>query len=58
MALLGTIILVILLVAFRLLLPPGPQLAALSRTFGKRTTLVLFSVAMVGAVALIVLSRR
>ena len=57
MALLGTIILVFL-VAFRLLLPPVPRLAALSRTFGKRTTLVLFSVAMVGAVALIVLSRR
>jgi hypothetical protein len=58
MALAGTIILVVLLVALRLMLPPVPGLAGLSRTFGKRTAVALCCIAMAGAVVLIVLSRR
>jgi hypothetical protein len=58
MALLGTIIFVVLLVAIRLLLPPTPHLVGLSQTFGKRTTVVLCSVAIAGAAVLIVLSKR
>jgi hypothetical protein len=58
MALLGTIIVVALLVALRLLMPPVPGLLGLWRAFGKRTMAVLCSLAVAGAVALIVLSRR
>jgi outer membrane protein assembly factor BamA len=55
--LVGTIGLAVLLIAFRLLLPPVPQVARLSRMFGKRTVLLLCSVALAGAMALVVLSK-
>lgn len=58
MALLATIVLIVLLVAVRLLIPPVPQFAKLSRTFGKRTTVLLCSLAIAGAAVLIVLSRN
>jgi hypothetical protein len=58
MALIGTIAIIALLVAFRLLAAPAPGLAALSRRFGKRTTIVLCSVALAGAAVAIALSRR
>lgn len=58
MALLGTIVLIVLLVALRLFLPPVPRLARVSRRFGKRTTVILSSIAIAGAVALILLSKH
>jgi len=58
MALLGTIAIILLLVAFRLLVSPVPGLATLSKKFGTRTTVVLCSIAVAGAVMAIALSRR
>jgi hypothetical protein len=58
MALIGTIALVTLIVALRLFLPPAPGLWELVRGFGKRTTLLLASMAIVlAAVAILVSSR-
>ena len=58
MALLGTIAVIVILVAARLLMAPVPGLAALSKRFGTRTTVVLCSIAAAGAVVGIALSRR
>jgi hypothetical protein len=58
MALLGTIVLIVLLVAFRLFLPPVPGLVRVSRRFGKRTTVILCSIGIAVAVVLIVVSRH
>jgi hypothetical protein len=58
MALIGTIALIILIVALRLLLPPAPGLLSLARRFGKRTTIFLASMAIAFAVMAILISRR
>jgi hypothetical protein len=58
MALIGTIALVTLIVALRLLLPPAPGLLQLGRGFGKRTTVFLASVAIILAAVAILVSRR
>jgi hypothetical protein len=58
MALLGTIAVIIILVAFRLLVTPVPGLAVLSKRFGTRTTAVLCSIAVAGAAMAIAFSRR
>jgi hypothetical protein len=58
MALIGTVALIILIVAFRLFLPPAPGLLSLARRFGKRTTMFLASMAAALAVMAILISRR
>jgi len=58
MGLIGTIALIVLLVAFRLFLPPAPGLISLSRRFGKRSALLLFSIGLTAAAAAIFLTRR
>ena len=58
MALLGTLVLIVLLVAIRLLLPPMPRLVAASRMFGKRTAIILCTIGIAGGVVLIALSRH
>jgi hypothetical protein len=58
MTLVGTIALVAVVVALRLLLPPAPGLLYLARGFRKRTAVFLASMAVVlGAVAILA-SRR
>jgi len=59
MALALTIALVVILVGIRLLIPPVPGLIKTSlERFGKRSTIILCATAFVGAVLLIVISRR
>lgn len=58
MALLGTIAVIIILIAFRLFMAPVPGLAELSKRFGTRTTVILCSIAAAGAVVAIALSKR
>ena len=58
MALLGTIAVIVILVAARLLMAPVPGLATLSKRFGTRTTVILCSMAAAGAVVAMALSRR
>jgi hypothetical protein len=58
MRLAGILALVLILVLFRLLIPPAPQLLSISRRWGKRTTILLCTVAILGAAAVILLSRR
>jgi hypothetical protein len=54
----GIIAVVILLVAFRLLVSPFPAFSRLSKRFGTRTTVVLCSIAIAGAVVAIAVSRH
>jgi hypothetical protein len=58
MALIGTIALVIILVAFRLLLPPVPGLTSYFRRWGKRTTILCCSIALFAAAVAIFVTRR
>ena len=58
MALLGTIAVIIILVAFRLLMPPVPGLAAISKQWRTRTAVILCSIGAAGVVVAIALSRR
>jgi hypothetical protein len=58
MGLAGTIVLVVVLIALRLLLPPAPGLLVFSRRWGKRTTILLCSISIVGAVVAILLLRH
>ena len=59
MALLLTIGIVALMVIVRLFMPPVPGLLKMSiDRWGKRSTIMLCAVAFVGAVLLIVVSRR
>jgi len=59
MALVATVALVVLLVAFRLLLPPVPAfLAAYTARWGKRTTILLCSISLASALVAILMLRR
>jgi hypothetical protein len=59
MALAATIALIVVLVAFRLLLPPAPGLLkTYVDRWGKRSTIVLCAIALVGAALMILVSRR
>jgi len=58
MALIGTIALVILIVALRLFLPPAPGLISIAGRLGKRTTVFLASLAIALAGIAILVSRR
>ena len=58
MALTITIAVIIALVALRLLAPPVPGLAALSRRLGTREALVLCAIAVAAAVVLILVTKR
>jgi len=58
MPLIATIALVIVLVAFRLLVPPVPNLVGTYfRRWGKRTTIVLCTISLVVATLAILVSR-
>ena len=54
----GTVALVVLIVALRLFLPPGPGLMSLARGFGKRTAMFLATMAIALAAMAILISRR
>jgi hypothetical protein len=59
MAVAGTIAFIVLLIAFRLLLPPVSGFTPYFRRFGKRNSIVLGSIGVVlGAVLIILGSRR
>lgn len=59
MALILTISLVVILVMVRLFIPPVPGLLKTSiDRWGKRTTIMLCTTALVGAVLLILISRQ
>lgn len=59
MALVVTIALIVVLVAFRLFLPPVPGLLkTYVDRWGKRSTIMLCAIALVGAALLILVSRR
>jgi hypothetical protein len=59
MALALTIALVVVMVAVRLLIPPVPGLLKMGLDrWGKRNTIMLCAISLVGAVLAIVLSRR
>jgi hypothetical protein len=59
MALLLTIALVVVLVAVRLLIPPVPGLLKIGvEQWGKRSTIMLCAISLVGAVLVILISRR
>jgi hypothetical protein len=59
MALILTISAVLLLVMVRLLIPPIPGVLKSSvEKFGERTTMMLCAIGIVGAVLLIVITRR
>jgi hypothetical protein len=59
MALVLTIALVVVLVALRLLVPPVPGLLKMGlERWGKRITVILFAISLIGAVLAIVISRR
>ena len=58
MALLGTIALVILLVALRLLLPPLQNSMPYFRRWGKWNAILLCSISVIGAALAIFVSRR
>jgi hypothetical protein len=59
MALVGTIAAIVVLVAFRLLMPPLPGfLHSFSRRWRKSTTAVLCSIALAGAIVAIWVSRH
>jgi hypothetical protein len=59
MALILTISLVVILVMVRLFIPPVPGLLKTSLDrLGKRTTIMLCTTALAGAVLLILISRR
>ena len=53
----ATIALIVLLVAFRLLLPPGPGLVKLARRWSQRTVVVCCSIALCLAAVAILLTR-
>lgn len=54
-----TIVLIVLLVAVRLLLPPVPGLLKMGvERWGKRSMVMLCAVALVGAVLMILISRH
>lgn len=55
---LGIVALVVALVALRLLVTPFPALPRIAKRFGTRTTVILCSVAVAGAVVAIALSRH
>ncbi len=57
MAIVWTIGIVILLVGFRLLLPPVPAFARYAQRMGKRTSLALLTAAFAGAALLIFLTK-
>jgi len=59
MALAITIALVVVLVAVRLTMPPWPNFVKLGmERWSKQTTVVLFAIALVGAAAVLVISRH
>jgi hypothetical protein len=59
MALVLTIALIAVLVAVRLLIPPVPGLLKIGvERWGKRTTIMLCAVSLIGAVLVIFISRR
>jgi hypothetical protein len=59
MALVATIALIVVLVAFRLFLPPVPGLLkTYVDRWGKRSTIMLCAVAHAGAALMIMISRR
>lgn len=59
MALVLTIALVVVIVALRLLVPPVPGLLKIGlERWGKRTTIILFSISLIGAALAIFVSRR
>jgi hypothetical protein len=59
MALVLTIAFVVLVVGLRLLVPPVPGLVKTSlERWGKRTTLMLFAISVIGAAVAIFISRR
>jgi hypothetical protein len=59
MALIGTIAAIVILVAFRLLMPPVPGLVpGISHRWRKSTTAVLCSIALAGAAIAIWVSRH
>jgi hypothetical protein len=58
MALLATIALVALVVVLRLLFPPVPMFASYFRHWGKKTSIILCSVAAIGAAIVIFAAKR
>jgi len=59
MALALAITLVVVLVVVRLLIPPVPGLLKLGlERWGKRSTIILCAVSLIGAVLVILISRR
>jgi hypothetical protein len=54
-----TIAIIVALVAFRLILPPFPRVIKnYADRWGKRTTITLCAVALVGGALMIIISRR
>jgi hypothetical protein len=59
MALVLTIAVVVVVVALRLLVPPVPGLLKISlERWGKRSTIMLFAISLIGAAVAIFISRR
>jgi hypothetical protein len=58
MAVIATIALVIILVAFRLLLPPVPGFMSYFRRWGKRTTILCCSIALFAAAVAILVTKQ
>jgi hypothetical protein len=57
MALIGTVALVILIVALRLFLPPAPGLLSLARRFGKTMVFLASAAIALAAMAILILRR-
>ena len=54
-----TIAIILALVAFRFILPPFPRvIKTYAEKWGKRTTIMLFAVALAGGALLIIISRH